>query len=66
MGSRYEAALKALSLPQRVRVSPPPFFEGNSLAFEFSVQSPDQLTGVAERLEEAARRPEIEDLFDLL
>lgn len=66
MVSRYEASLKALSFPRSVRVSPPPFFEGNSLAFEFSVQSSDQLAGVAERLEEAARRPEIEDLFDLL
>ena len=66
MVSRYETSLKALSLPRRVRVSPPPFFEGNSLAFEFSVQSSDQLARVAEHLEKAAHRPEMADLFDLL
>ncbi len=66
MVSRYEANLKALSLPRRVRVTPPPFFEGNSLAFEFSVQSSAQLSRLARRLQEAARRPEMEHLFDLL
>ena len=66
MVSRYEASLRALSFPRGVRVSPPPFFEGNSLAFEFSVQSPDQLATVAKSLGKAARRPEMADLFDLL
>ena len=66
MVSRYEASLKALSFPRSVRVSPPPFFEGNSLAFEFSVQSSDQLARVAEHLGRAAHRPEMADLFDLL
>ena len=66
MVSSYEASLKALSFPPRVRVSPPPFFEGNSLAFEFSVQSSDQLARVAEHLGKAAHRPEMAELFDLL
>ena len=66
MVSRYEESLKALSFPPRVRVSPPPFFEGDSLAFEFSVQSCDQLSSVAEHLGKAASREEMAALFDLL
>ena len=66
MVSRYEENLKALSLPRRVRVSPPPFFEGNSLAFAFSVQSSDQLARVAKHLGKAASREEMAVLFDLL
>ncbi len=66
MTSRYEENLRALDFPETVRVSPPPFFEGENLTFELSVNSPRQLARVAGRLGEAAARKEMANLFDLL
>ncbi len=66
MISRYENNLKALNLPRKVRVSAPPFFEGEHLTFQFSVKSPRQLASVSEQLGAAASATEMAKLFDLL
>lgn len=66
MISRYENNLRALNIPQKVRVSAPPFFEGEHLSFQFSVKSPRQLAKVSEQLGAAASTTEMSKLFDLL
>lgn len=66
MVSRYENNLRALNISQKVRVSAPPFFEGEHLTFQFSVKSPRQLAKVLEQLGAAASATEMDELFDLL
>lgn len=55
-----------LNLPREVRVTWPPFLEGEDLRIEIVVRDPAGLARAAAALATAAATPEIEEIFDLL
>ncbi len=63
---RAEALEHALSLPAKIKLLLPPYFEGDHIDIHLRVSSPSELRSLVGVLESASSRDEMEKLFDLL
>jgi ParB/RepB/Spo0J family partition protein len=63
---RYEQLKSALRLPPPIRLGPPRFFEGERIETAFSFGTAEELEGICEKLLEASRRRELQEILDLL
>jgi len=61
----FLARQRELQLPQRIRLSPAPFFESAELRVEFNARSPRDFRESAQALERAGQTPALEDLFSI-
>jgi ParB/RepB/Spo0J family partition protein len=62
----YQRKKARLRLPPEIQFHLPPFFEGEKISVEFAIRSPEELRALAARLQEAAERPELSEIFGLL
>lgn len=63
---RYQSARQALRLPPEMELQAPPYFEGDSYRLTVKMKRPDDLKQAAQVLGQAADKPELVELFDLL
>ncbi|UCD85622.1 MAG: ParB N-terminal domain-containing protein [Deltaproteobacteria bacterium] len=64
--AQVEEGLKQMHLPPELKISPPPYFEGDELKVEFQFRDPKKLKKVAERLLELSKSPEIKEILKII
>ncbi len=63
---RFVDEKKALNLPDGIRLTPDPYFETPRIHVEFDVSSAERFRAIADAIHEAAERPALEHLFELI
>lgn len=62
----YQEKKARLRLPPEIQFQLPPFFEGEKIQVGLAVRTPRELKALAAKLQEAADKPELAEIFGLL
>lgn len=65
-GERFLERKRSLDLPGTIRITPAPYFETPDLRVEFTASDPERFRAMAAGLFESSRKPELDDLFEVI
>ncbi len=64
--AQVEEKLKELHLPPELKLSPPPYFEGDELKVEFGFRDPKELKRMADRLLKISSSPGLKEILKII
>ena len=64
--AQVEEKLRQLHLPPELKLSPPPYFEGDELKVEFGFRDPKELKRMADRLLKISDLPELAEILKII